>query len=288
MDANRESGYRIVSTGTVVADKKLGDHTIQVRPDEHRTLGNGPIGGDTIKYDTKLQDKDGIVKPDKMTGGDTITATWRAFGATNRSTPPDVVNGEAVTIFGFADTQDYYWDKLGNEPGLRRLEHVVYSFSNLPKGREAYNADTSYWIMVSTVQKKVQLHTSANDGEAVTYDLILDTKNGTVSLQDDAGNSLVLDSVGKTLKGVIGEEIDLTTKRIKMNASENITATTPEFTVDGHLTVTKGFSFANSGGNSVGQMTGNVELNGDLTATGKIMDGEGNSNHHDHPQYVLK
>jgi hypothetical protein len=42
-----------------------------------------------------------------------------------------------------------------------------------------------YWIEISTHRKNIRLHTSKNDGEPFAWDIQLDTKNGTFTIEDN-------------------------------------------------------------------------------------------------------
>lgn len=311
MDPNRESGFRVISLGTVVEDKPAGSFVIKARPDEHSSLDNGDITETSRQYNVDLPDAKGIPRPSTLTGGSVIEATWRPVGGGgNQMTAPDVVSGEAVVIYGYADTQDYYWDKHGSEPGLRRLEHVVTAFSNLRSGRTAFGPDSSYSMTWSTREKYVQLQTADNDGELAAYNILLNTGEGTLTIQDNLGNTLTLDSTKGKLTAEINEDIVLKTKRISLEASESVsvktpkydlncetttteasgssTITTPVHTEDATAVVTGGMQVTNKDGGPSGVLKGDFHLEGNLTASGTIMDGTGNSNHHEHPNYVEK
>ncbi|MBF6723666.1 hypothetical protein HN240_18970, partial [Acinetobacter baumannii] len=88
-----------------------------------------------------------------------IRAKWVDLSGGNRVTPPDVVANETVLLLKFGDVDEYFWCDFGREPELRRLEDVLYSFSNLPKGIQAYDKKSSYWVQISTKHKFVHVHT---------------------------------------------------------------------------------------------------------------------------------
>lgn len=188
-----------------------------------------------------------------------IKAKWIPFGNSNRDTAPDVRKNETVLIFRFADEQEYYWDTIFREPELRRLERVRYSYCNRPEGLEAYDDDTSYWLEYSTVDQHVWLHTSDNNGEPCKYDIKIDSKAGTVTIKDDIGNIIHLDSPSGVLETTTTNKVIFNTGDFIVNANL-VQFNTPLVIMNGtHL-----------------------EVIGDIHATETIIDDLGNTNHHGH------
>ncbi|WP_432719835.1 phage baseplate assembly protein V [Jeongeupia wiesaeckerbachi] len=74
---------------------------------------------------------------------------------------------------------------------------------------------------------------------------------------------------------------------ITLKAGAKVTIDTPEAEVTGNLTVQKKLTFlggmAGSGGDgTAAKISGKVEVEGDVSASGSVMDAGGNSNHHVH------
>lgn len=300
MGAERLSGLKMMSLGIVVKAKPAGTDIIQVDPIEQFSLENGMISAESTKFNVALPNNEGVVKQSKLTGGPVIEAKWIRFGGGSQTTSPDVQANETVMLWQYADTQDYYWTEIFREPALRRLEHVVYSYSNLPSGMTTYDPDTSYWLMISTRDKLVKLHTSDNDGEATTYDLTIDTRAGSFTVEDGLGNLIELDSTRGVLRQEINEEIFQKTKRMRIEAADSIdmvsksinsecstmTTTAESSTVKGgkHTVESEAVMTAGLGvsGGEGAVVNGGFKVKGDIEATGTIMDGGGNSNHHSH------
>ena len=200
MDVNELSGLKLYSLGIVTENKAIGKDEIQVTPIEEFSFEQGKIVPDTRKHTSNLPDTRGVVKKADIKGSAILTAKWIPFGNANRDTAPDVCKSETVLIFRYADTQKYYWDTIFREPMLRRKEHVRYSFSNKPDGIDPYDGSSSYWVEYSTVGQYIHLHTSDNDGEPCTYDVKIDAKAGNLSIQDNLGNSLQLNSAAGHLQ----------------------------------------------------------------------------------------
>lgn len=309
MSENQESGLKRFSIGIVLKDKEENSYLIYVDPIEETSGTNDDLGSKVETSTTELKDHRGVVKKSSLVGGAGIEAKWIALGVSNRMTPPDVYAGESVQIYRYADTNSYYWTTMTQEPGIRRLEKMVVGCSNLREKGAAYDLDTSYWVMLDTRNKKVKLHTADNDGEAMTFDIEIDTQEGLLSIQDGMGNQLLWDGVNGTLNGVMNEEINLKTKRIRFDASESYSVTTQTSTLkaenhttkaenilnqaasitdDGKLSVTNGMAVASRDGGAVCSVAGGMDVEGDISsdgsiyAKGDILNGGSNSNHHSH------
>jgi phage baseplate assembly protein gpV len=164
-------------------------------------------------------------------------------GSDNRITPPDVSSGETVKIYRFADTDEYYWCTVFREPSLRKQETVNYSFSNV-KGSGAFDRDSSYSMEVSTHDKYIRVHTSNSDGEPYTYDIGIDTSNGKVSIADNIGNSIVLDSPSSSAVVTTNTSITLKSPTVTIEATN--VKIKGDMAVDGEITGTKGITVTNA------------------------------------------
>lgn len=218
--ADMESGLKFYSLGIVVADKSPGSDYIQVWPSEDFSSEQGKLGKTNRNYKSELPDINGVKKTATVTGGAHLTAKWLPNGADNRDTSPDVAKGETVKIFRYADTEKYYWTTAMREPELRRREHVRYAYSNQPSGITPYDADTSYFTEISTLEKYIKVKTANNDGEACKYNIHVDTAKGTLIIEDSLDNKIYLDSVAGKMELVVRESIGLKSKRIHLLADD--------------------------------------------------------------------
>ncbi len=258
----RESKLKLYAIGIATADKKPGSDQLIVFPVEELVGILGDVSKATTKVTGSIPDSTGAVKHINASGQNTIVASWLPMSAGNRITAPDVYKGETVRIYRYADTSDYYWAAMFREPSIRRLEDVVYAYSNIKSGNKAFDKTTSYWINISTRNKRVQLHTANNDGEQAAYDVIIDTANGTFTVEDNLGNNLVLDSVAGTLVGTINNSITLNTKTAVINTSSDtqVNTNTAEINASSSTTV-------NCPENTI---NGNVAINGNLSVSETI------------------
>lgn len=202
------SSFKIYSLGIVAVDKNTKSDIIDVVPIEHLTDISGDIGEETT-FESSATDHKNVPSKAETKAKNSLKASWLAFGHSNRSSSPDVIKGETVLLFTYSDTNEYYWTTIFREPLIRRLEKVLYSYSNLPKDERitAFDRDSSYWIEVDTMNKYIKVHTANNDSEVTTYDLTIDTKEGYVDIRDGLGNYIKLDSVKNRITHKANAEI---------------------------------------------------------------------------------
>lgn len=251
-----KSGYRFYSIAIVTEDKPRKSAKIKANLTEKSSMSNGDMTK-TTQSDVSIPDANGVAR--KASGGSkrTIEATWLPFSDSNRLTPPDVVNGETVMIWKVADVEEYYWSTMLSEPEIRRLEHVIYGYCNIPSGRAAMTPDTSYWIKWSTLEKLVHIHTSDNDGEACQFDIMLDTRNGQMIFRDNFGNQFMLDSPSSTFQlesntdftVKTGSSVKVETQSASIKANQ-VTVDAPNSTFTGNVAI--GGSLSVAGGITMG------------------------------------
>lgn len=208
--SEKQSSFRFYSVGVVTETKPVGTDFIMVSPMEELSIqGSGMIAD---QEDDFSGSKGGNSSPHfttQHTSKNYVRAKWYSLGQGNRTSAPDVVAGETVILFKYGNVDEYFWDEIGREPALRRLENVLYSFSNVPGGigSEAYDKDTSYWVEVNTKEKFVHIHTADNDGEACTFDIRIDTGAGVLRIEDGLGNFMNWDAVAGVQETVFNTEI---------------------------------------------------------------------------------
>ena len=211
------SELKLFSLGIVLEDKPQEDDYIIATPIEHLSIQDN---GDLTKQMNSIKGNIPSLTNDGNQSFTTehlvtnkIKAKWISFGVSNRETAPDVCRGETVILFRYGEVDEYYWTTLFREPLLRKQETVLYTYSNQKSVGSSYDPQTSYWTRIDTRNKKVQWHTSNNDGELTTYDSILDTKNGLyVTFQDGHNNFSVLNSKEDTYQLNVLENIRINDK----------------------------------------------------------------------------
>jgi hypothetical protein len=224
MDQPTISKLTFYSLGLVAANKDLKSHVIEVSPVEDFPMLNGEVTDNIEKYKTSTQDSQGSVKNIEVNTTASVKATWLPINNSNRKTSPDVRRGETVVLYKFGDSDKYWWNTLFDDGKLRRLETVVYAFSNNSKENVEDTAESTYYLEVSTHRKLMHIHTSKNDGEPFAYDVQIDAKNGVITITDDADNFIVLNSKDRRLilHNADGSILDVNKKVIDMFAIDKI------------------------------------------------------------------
>lgn len=217
------SKLQLHGLGVVVTNKLLNSKFIECTLIEEQPFLNGELTDNIEQIESTGISSDGTVYKTSLDATISVKAIWLPFGS-NRATPPDVRRGETVVIYRFGDVDKYYWTSLQYDMKLRKLETVIYAFSNTQKEDMDGKSDTTYYMEVSTHKKIVHLHTSKSDGEPFVYDFQLNTKDGSFIFQDDVGNFISLDSKNTRieLKNADGSWIDMDRKNINIYAPDSI------------------------------------------------------------------
>jgi len=248
-----ESELKIYSLGIVVETKPENTDIILVTPIEVFNIQEPGLIKEKYKklHKGDLPDIEDKVLETEIKSANYLRAKWLPIETSNRVTPPDVVRGETVLLFKFSNIDEYYWTTIFREPELRRLEEVLYSYSNLKKGIEKYDKNSSYWIEYNTKKKFIHLHTSDNDGELSSYDIRINTKDGILTILDKQKNEIKLNSVNSVLE---------------ITTNSNVVINSPAVVLNGNVYV-----------------NGNLNCSGNISADGSIIDAGGNTNNHSHP-----
>lgn len=235
------SELKLYSLGIVTENKPEGTDYILVTPIEKISIQESGYINDTEReYKSTLSDIDGKEDRQEIKAVNKIKAKWIPFGHSNRITAPDVRANETVILFKFGDVDEYYWTTIFREPSIRRLENVLYAFSNLRSGLTKFDKKTSYWFQVDTIHKKVHLHTADNDGEYTCYDIIIDTLSGIMTVTDNRGETIEIDAEKGKINITARSEVNINAPTINLNGNVNI---------GGHLNVSGGSSLF--GGNTI-------------------------------------
>ena len=242
------SKLHFYSYGIVGKNKDLDSDEIEVDDIENSGFDDKEITDNITKVEGEGKDHNGKTFKTTVETTNTIKAKWLSFTETNRMSSPDVRRGEEVAIWRFGDTDQFWWTTLKQDRKLRRLETVIYGFSNLREENTKGDHTNMYWLEVSTHRKVVRFHTPKNDGEFCEWDIQLDTKNGVFTIEDDNGNYFMFDSKNlhlkmknkdesfieinkKNAKIFTKERVDIETKIFEVKASQKIKETTKTYEI---------------------------------------------------------
>jgi len=192
---------------------------------------------------------------DAKTGGsikvtNTIRAVYR--GMTNRKYPPDVVKAEQVLITKYEDIDYYFWESLGRDADLRKLETLRIEVSDSEDLIKVLTDDNTYYAELDTRNGRVRIKTSKSNGEKYAYDFLVNTKENYASLSDDSGNELMIDSdiPRVRLKNREGTVLDAIQKLLLLAAPEDVVLKADRQVLFNTPTVT----FGNQAGSGVTRM----------------------------------
>lgn len=188
------SKLRFYSMGIVTAHKPEGTDIIRVNLRERVTMDNGPLDSDKDTFDVQSTNSQGVSESMAVDVERIVEALWIPDGDNHLLTSPDVRASETVKVFRYGDTQEFFWTTCFREPQLRRLENVLYGFSNLKDGFAPHTTESSYYMQWDTIRKAVRIVTTQSDGEAFGYIFEINPAESTVKIEDSVGNIILMES----------------------------------------------------------------------------------------------
>lgn len=228
------SKFHFHSVGTVAANKKLTQKTIEVVLDEQFSYMDGEVTDNKREMQESAKDYSDEEWKVKVDTTPTVMAHWLPLGCSSRQTAPDVRRGETVMIFKYADTDQYWWMEMMQYKHIRRLETIVWSISDNAKEDVEDDPESTYWFEWSTHRQVVRLHTSKSNGEPFVYDIEVNAKEGRIVIKDDDDNYIFMDSTERRIKAHNKDNsfIDLDKKKIWINSQDEIKLTTDKYILD--------------------------------------------------------
>lgn len=196
------SHFQIYSIGIAAANKHLDSDLLQIVPIEITPFGEGELDSKIEEFEGEGKDRFNEDYHVKVSHDRAIEAKWLRIHHTNRRTSPDVRRGERIMVYRHSDSGEFYWDSMGMDDHLRRLETAIYSWSATPREDEDATApEHSYSLEVCTHTKQVTFRTARDpeeggggDGEPFSYTFQFNTGEGAVILTDHVGNWIQLNS----------------------------------------------------------------------------------------------
>lgn len=249
--------------GIAVEDRAMQSRKLKVFLREMTPFGGGDLADKTQNETYSINDENGKKSTGSVSTTNCIVADY--FGlSTNSAFPPDIVAGEQVIVLQYADEDNYYWIPAGRDDNLRKTELSRWQISN-SGASELTEANTYFVELDSKLAKRIRIHSSKSDGEAFGYDINIDAKNKHLTITDDVGNSIIIESEksGVIIKNAEGTTINLNKTAIQIMAPQMVYIKSPSIVLDGALTM-KGT--ANSAGNT--DHTGEMNITGKLTVNG--------------------
>lgn len=250
------SQLHIHSIGYVAENKELGSKVVQVLLIEALDFVDGEIKTNPVEVETQGVSATGKVYQVSVTTDNTVSATWLPLGDGNRASAPDVRRGEKLTIWRVGETDKYYWTCNGDDARLRKLETVIYTFSDTQdEAKDGDDPRYAYYFEVSTHKGLITLHTCRENGEPFEYTIQLNTKEGVFVISDDIGNYVQLDSSERNIRfeNTDGSWFELDKKNINFNAVMDFIGK-----VGGNMSVKVGSDISLEAGGNVGFKAGGI------------------------------
>ena len=184
-----------VFMGIVVQDKVHNSRLVKVYLKDLLPFLDGEVSdNDGLESMTYIDDLSGEEVVEEVATTNHITAEWFSMD-TNRVFPPDVRRGEQVMVIKYSDEDLYYWMSSGRDDRLRRLELHRIAVSNDSSVDKELDDTNTYFIEMDTLfTKRIRIVTSQSDGEDYKYEVVIDAKNNFMSMSDDTGNEVILES----------------------------------------------------------------------------------------------
>lgn len=245
------SGLREYSIGIVVEAKEEGSDIIKVTPIERTTMSNGMLKDAKTDYKFTVNNAQGVPTTVNSEGENIIEAIWIPMGDNHLMSSPDVQPSETVMIYRYGDDPKYYWNTQFREPMLRRLEDVVWAVGNLRENNLVpWDMESSYFMRWDTKNtKSIKIVTTQSDGEQFAYEFNINPGESKVTIKDNVGNTIELDSPSNNISLT-----DISGGRFE--------------TRDGHPKITGPKGFLVDAPNSV--FTGNVVIQGNTQIRGSL------------------
>ena len=261
-----------VYIGIVVEDRTDTSRVLKVYCPELLPYYSGEIKDTTTTETFNIRDElNEIDASSDVKTTNAFTAEW--FGDTNRVFPPNMVKGEQVLLLRYQDNDIYYWLPIGRDDILRRFETHRVAIANIAtEGVKLLDDGNTYFIELDTRNKKrVRICTSKSDGESFRYQIMIDADNDLITIEDDAGNDIVLRS---NIPQIVmtnnkGTTVDLNAVDILLSAPNNVTINAGnKINVTSKSTTT--ISPSNLIINSDTTVNGNTTVNGVINSDGMV------------------
>lgn len=228
------SKLRYYSMGKLAHNKELDSWQIEAYPIEILPFADGEITDHINEYEASGKDYLEGSYSVKVDTTLTIKAEWFPWGQDNRLTPPDVRRGERVMLLQYAETDKYYWFKVGDDRDLRKLETVIWAISATPDEKKKTEFDTSYSVEVSSHRKHIKIHTSQANEEVVIYDIEINPGTGHILITDNIGNFISMDSLNHRIELMNADEshYDMHRTNLTITTKDSIVHNTSRYEVN--------------------------------------------------------
>lgn len=181
--------------GTAVCDKANNSLELKVYSDDLLPFAQGTIKATQMTSNVNSKSSDGTTSSIKVTSQNFVTAQYRDDTAGHSMYPPDIRAGEQVILFNYGNSDIWYWRPANQNNNARRTETWCQAINDSPDNAATLSDDNTYFLRIDTRRDKgIILSTANSDGETYRYKFWIDTAGNKVSLADDSGNFIAIDS----------------------------------------------------------------------------------------------
>lgn len=211
--------------GYAITDREKGTRMLRVYVPELQPFLQGDLKALEISNDvTTNSDRSGAHQT-SIKATNYIECEYRDED-TNRAFPPGVRAGEEVIVYTYSDHNNFYWKSAARNDGNRRTETMRWSISGTLDNVATLTDDNTMFIEMDTRDThRFRISTSKADEELHRYLFMIDADKSMVTLSDDIGNIIYIDSETPRvcMKNSDNSLIDLNGKNIAIMCEQDIT-----------------------------------------------------------------
>lgn len=235
------SVFNLYSIGTAAEDLEFGTRDLEVWPGEQMSGVDGDVTSNQTNISTDGQNATGQKYTQNINTGTTIKAKWLSRNS-NRPYPSLIRRGEGVKIWRNADTDEFWWEEIGDDIYMRRGDiYSIACISTIVEEGEPISHLNSYWFEMDSLNGVIRLSTTKLNNEACAYLFQFMTREGTFTLEDDIGNGLKLESNDQrwTVKNAADTTLvmDGPDTTLSMNGKYTVNARDCVYNIDNDFTI---------------------------------------------------
>ena len=190
------SVFVLYSIGMAAENMEFGGSSeLEVLPGEQMQALDGDVTANQENMSSEGQDSVGRKYTQNINTGKVIRAKWLSRN-TNRPFPSLIRRGESVMIWRNSDTDEFWWEEMGQNIRYRRGDvYTIACISTIVGPDDPISMENSYWFEIDSLNGIIRFSTTDLNGELCRYLVEIMAKEGKLLIEDTIGNYLRLDSV---------------------------------------------------------------------------------------------
>ena len=223
------SSFEFYSLGTLAEDVKQDDPVVRVHLMEKLPTSQGDTSAKTNNSGSFTTVNGGV---DNFTSikSSTVMAKYIPFAQPNSGIPM-LHSGEMVLICRYGGGDHFMWIPCSNSIKDRTTENfLLMASAKGGRGSTAGSSDT-YYIRGDSKAKYIRMHTSKANGEVAELDIELDGANGKITITDDLGNDILIESVAGKMSLTAANDVLIKSSASVTNETKAYTVNCSSFTV---------------------------------------------------------